>query len=81
MSLEEISEPKVQKPTTPPRPKKPMTARQAKIMALAAKSQPKLGSGYIKMNPGMTKLQAWFEVFLIGIFQNQKVRLKNSKPD
>ena len=65
MSLEEISEPKVQKPTTPPRPKKPMTARQAKIMALAAKSQPKLGSGYIKMNPGMTKLQAWFEVFLI----------------
>ena len=64
MSLEEISEPKVQKPTTPPRPKKPMTARQAKIMALAAKSQPKLGSGYIKMNPGMTKLQEWFEIIL-----------------
>ena len=48
-----------------------MTARQAKIMALAAKSQPKLGSGYIKMNPGMTKLQAWFEVIFL-YFKNKE---------
>ena len=62
LSLDEISEPKKsQEPTTPPRPKKPLTARQIKIMELAAKSQPKLGSGFIKMNPGLTKLQEMFE--------------------